>query len=439
MGTTTDLTKGSVLKTLIKYAIPMVLTSVMQSLYSMVDLIIVGRFVGGSGLSAVNNGTLIMNLLVQIVIGFTVGGNILISRYFGAGDNHNTKKSSGTLFILCLIAGIVSSIAVFFTAEHLLIALRAPSLAQATSYLKICSVGIIFIFLYNSLSTTLRAIGNSKTPFKFIAVSTITNIVLDIVFISGFNMGVEGAALATVIAQSISFILALIYVNSHKEDTGFTKEYLKLSKDKAIQIFKYGFPMALQWTIASVSWLAVAYLLNQYGEDVSAGNGISNKIKELCQLFISATTSAAATMVAQNLGGKAYDRAEEVMKSTLKITLTIATGLIVVVQLAAPMLAAIFIRDPEVIGHAVRNLRIEIIAQLFYAGFMTYNILATGAGHTMFVMANSFLNCIIVRMFLAVVLERYMGLVGIYIACMIAPLSSVPVGYIYYKKGRWKK
>ncbi len=438
MAITNDLTQGKVRTTLIKYAIPMILTSVIQALYSVVDMVIVGNFIGGDAVSAVNNGSLIMNLLVQIAIGFTVGGNVVISQYFGAKKEKDARQTSGALFILMLIAGLVCTLGFFLLSEQLLILLGAPSLEEATTYLQVCSLGITFIFLYNSLNATLRAIGNSKKPFHFIACAMVTNIILDIVFVAVLGLGVFGTALATMLSQCLSFGLALLYTLKNREVTGFNREYLKLNGEKIKKIVKYGFPLALQQTVGCISWLAVAYLYNKHGVDVSAGNGISNKIKEFCQLFISAVTSAAATMAAQNIGAKEFDRAKQVMKETLKITLAIAGVFIVICEVLAPQLVSIFIDEAQVATHAITNLRIEIIAQLFYAGFYSFNVLATGSGHTFFVMANSFLNCIVVRLILAVILESFMGVMGIYLACMIAPAVSVPVGFMFYKSNKWQ-
>lgn len=438
MNTTNDLTRGDVRKTLIIYAIPMVLTSLMQSLYSIIDMIIVGNFIGGTAVSAVNNGSLIMGLLVQIAIGFTIGGNIVIGQYFGAHKMEEGKKTSGTLFVFTLFAGIICAVSFYLFSRNLLILLGSPSLEQATIYLRTCSLGIPFVFLYNALNATLRAVGNSKKPFHFIACSMVVNVVLDLVFVIIFNWGIFGTAFATIISQIVSFSLALLYVIKNQEVTGFSRVYLKIDPQKILSIIKYGFPLALQSTVASVSWLGVAYLLNKYGADVSAGNGISNKIKEFCQLFLNAISSATVTMVAQNIGAKEFDRSKQVMKECMKITLSMALMFIVICQVFAPSLVQIFINEPAVANHAILNLRIEILAQVFYAAFYSYNVLATGSGHTFFVMANSFLNCIVVRLVLAFYLESQLGLTGIYWACMIAPSISVPVGYLFYKSNKWQ-
>jgi len=434
-----NLTKGNVSRTLVRYAIPMIITSLFQSAYSIIDIIIAGKYIGGVGISAINNASLITNLMTQIVIGLTTGGNVLISQYYGAKKVKDEKEAIGTVYIMSIAMGIISSIIFISLSKQILCLLRAPSLSQATTYLRICAVGLPFIFGYNALSAILRALGNSKVTMYFIIISSCSNVLFDILFVAAFDMGIVGTALGTVLAQMIAFGVAQIYITRHREEYKFCKENISFVFEKAKAILRLGFPIALQWTVASISWLAVAFLLNKYGVSVSAGNGISNKIKDLCQLFISAVAAAGSTMVAQNFGAGEYERGKKVMQVCMKMNLMISTVLIIGSELLAPYLVSIFSNEIDVLNIAIINLRIEILAQVFYAGFMTFNVLATGSGDTMFVMANSFLNCIIVRLVLAFVLEKVMGVMGIYLACMIAPLSSVPVGYWYYKSEKWRK
>lgn len=433
-----NLTKGNVVKQLVRYALPLVTTSLLQALYNIVDSIVVGQFVGAAALSGINNAGVIMNMITQIIIAFTIGGNVLISQYFGSKEEEHRKMTSGTLFTFCMIAGIVVSVALFVLARPILIALGAPALEEAVDYLSICSLGIFFIFGYNALSAILRAVGNSTKPLHFIIISTVVNIVLDLLFVAVLGWGIKGAAFATLVAQIISFLAALFFCLKKKKFLGLGRKFLRVSRDKILKICKFGFPLALQWSIAGISWLAVAFLINKYDVACSAGNGISAKIKDLCQLFISAMASGAATMIAQNLGARLYDRAYEILKICIRISLVMAVILIVIAQLFAPQMVSIFTNDPETHMWAVRNLRIEIFAQIFYAVFLTYNSLATGSGHTIFVMLNSFVNCILVRLILAVILERFLGVTGVFIACAIAPLSSVPIGWWFARSGRWK-
>ena len=435
----TDLTKGHVSRRLMRYALPIVAANLLQSVYNIVDMVIAGHFIGSDGISAIGNAGLVSGFLTSIAIGFAVGGNVLIGQYFGSGEEEDRRSASGTLFSFCIGGGLLIGLIVFFSAEPILRLLGAPALAKAVIYLRTVAVSLVFVTGYNGLSAILRAMGNSKAPMVCIVTSTVTNVALDLLFVAGLDMGVFGAALATAISQCTAFLLALGFVLRHRAELGFYPRYLKADSHKLRRIVKLGFPIALQSAIGTISWLAVMVLINKYGVDVSAGNGVSNKIKEFCQVFIAAMQSAAATMAAQNLGVGEYDRAKSVMRFCLRLTLLSSLVMIGICQLFAPALVSVFTDESAAADAAVANLRIEIVAQVFYAGFMSFNVLALAAGDTGFVMWNSFLNCIVVRIVLAVLLEHFFGIRGVYIACAIAPSVSVPVGYFYYRSGKWKK
>lgn len=434
-----DLTQGSVLRQLVKYAIPMVTSSLLQALYSMADMIIAGHYVGSAGISAINNASQMMGLITNFAIGLTVGGNILIGQYFGSGERVRRAHATGTLITLSMLLAVLGAIGVYLGAPAMLTALGAPSLVEATSYLRICALGMPFIFGYNALSAVLRAVGNSKQPLYFVAVSTCLNVVLDLILVGGVRMGTGGAALATVISQGVSFALALFFLLRSREVFGLSWDSLRLRWRELRMILRLGIPSSLQMIIGSISWLTVTFLINGYGVDVSAGNGVSIKIKDFCGLFISAMANGAATMIAQNLGARLFDRAKRVMYTAMGITLVMAVFIIAVVELFAPHLARLFTDEPAVIDAAVRNLRIEIISEVFYAMFLVYHALAIGAGHAIFAMSSSFVNCILVRVILAFLFNRWWGITGVYLACMIAPSSSVPLGMWYTRSGLWRR
>ena len=432
-----DLTSGDVTRKLIRYALPLMASSLLQATYSITDIIVAGHFIGDVGITAINNGSVVMNMLTQLAIGLTVGGNILVGQYFGSGDQENRRKASGNLLTLGVLFGLLFTALVALLGRPLLMLLQSPTLDEATAYLTICGAGLLFIFAYNAMSATLRGVGNSRIPLYCIIVSVSLNVVLDILFVAVFRWGVAGAALATVLGQAVSCLTALVFCLCHRTDLGLLPRWLRPEGSMVKRILKLGFPTALQWTIASFSWLVVLALVNQHGVTISAANGVSNKIRDFCQLFISALTTGGGTMCAQCLGARLFDRAEQVMKTCLKLALALAAVIIVVAELFAPQFAMIFTPDPEVQRWAVINLRIEIICQLFYAAMFAYNTLATGSGHTMFVMWNSFLNCIVVRLILAVILNHFFGIYGVYVACGIAVSSSVPVCVWFYRSRRW--
>ncbi|MCI9270853.1 MAG: MATE family efflux transporter [Dorea sp.] len=436
---TLDLTEGSVWKRLLQYALPFVAISLMQSLYSMADLMISGHFIGARGISGINNSSLVMELLTKIIIGLSQGGNILIGQFFGAGEEEKRKETTNTLFYSFAVMSVVLVGVVSLSAGVILRALGAPAYQEALAYLRICSLGIFFIAGYNALVAAVRGVGDSKRPMKIILIATGANIILDLLFVGGIHMGTKGAALATVISQGISFGLLLAHVLRNPDIFGIRLSMPEFHAKRFCRIVALGIPCAVQMSLAAVSWLTVTKFVNGYGVTASAGAGVSAKIKDLCQLFISAVSSAASTMVAQTLGAGKLERAKEVLYTAMKLTCVAAFALILVVEAGAPAFAGFFTGDLEAVKVAALNLRIEIIGQIFYAVFMIYHGFAIGAGHTWFVLLSSFVNCILVRAVLVVILERILGLSGIFLACMVAPGASVPLGMVYVRSGVWKK
>lgn len=433
-----DLTQGNVLRQMIRYCVPLVVSSLLQSAYSIVDIMLAGWFVGDSGVSAINNVSATMNMITKIAIGLTIGGNILIGQYFGKKEHESCKQASGTLFSLCIIIGVIAAAAFLVFARPFLVMMKAPAFEEALAYFSICAVGIFFIFGYNAMSAILRGVGNSRIPLYCVTATVILNILLDALLMGVFDMGVRGAAIATVAAQMISFVTALVFSLRHRDALGLRWKYLRPTADMIKGTLRVGLPTALQYTIASFSWLTVMYLINKHGIEVSSGNGVSNVIRDFCLLFISAMTGAAGTMCAQCLGAQMHDRAVEIMKTCLKITLAMSFVIVTLAIVFAPQLCSLFSLSPEAHEWAVLNLRLEIVGQIFYAIMFSYNTLATGSGHTIFIMLNSFLNCIVVRLILAIILERQFGVVGVYVACGLAVASSAPVSYWFYRSGRWK-
>ncbi len=435
----TDLTTGSIYKSLVKYAAPVVGSNLLQALYGLVDTIVAGQFIGSAALSGLTNANMVITMFTQILVGLCMGGGILIGQYYGARDTRNSHESTVTLFTGSLVAGLMAVVILFFGSRLLLILLGAPALEEADVYLRTCAVGFFFIAGYNGAAAALRAVGNSKAPLICIAATAAVNVVLDVLFVAGFGMGVFGAALATVISQAMSFFVAVYFLIRSPEVFGVRLGKLYLRRDKLRQELKLGLPCAVQMSVAAISWLSVTFLINSYGITVSAGNGVSNRIKEFCQLFITAMTTATSSMIAQNMGAGHYDRARQTMYSAMKITVAMAVFIIALVQCLAPQMVSLFTTDAPTAEAAVHNLRVEIFGQVFYAVFLVYHGLMLGSGDTWFVFLSSFINCILARITLGVTFNHFWGLEGVYYACMIAPFTSVPFGIWYDRSGRWRR
>ncbi len=439
MAAQNDLTQGGIVRQLIRYSIPLVISSILQAMYGMVDMIVAGHFIGSDGLSAITNASTVMNMLTQILIGLSTGGNILIAQYYGAKDSENAHAATCTLITGGFILGIVLSAALPFAAAPALRLLGAPSLAEATVYLQTCILGIFFITGYNTASAALRAVGNSSAPLICVTVTTVLNAVLDIIFVGPLGMGVFGAAAATVISQGVSFLVAMGFVLRHPDIFGLRLRALRIRLDKLRLILKLGIPCAVQMSVASLSWLSVTYIVNSYGVVISAANGVSGKIKDFCQLFTIAMSNGAAGMIAQNIGAGQYDRARTVLYTAMRITIGMAILIILIVELLAPQLCALFTYDAETVAAAALNLRIEILGQIFYACFLVYHALALGVGNTWYVLISSSINCIFARIIFGFVFNHFFGILGLYWACMIAPATSVPLGIWYERSNRWRR
>ena len=434
-----DLTEGVIWKKLLIYAGPVILSSLLQSAYSITDLIVAGWFVGKDGISAINNAGQVTMILTQVIMGLTTGGNILMGQYFGSKDRANRVQTNRTLFLFACGSGALVCVVLVVFSQPILAAIRAPALAEATAYLEVCAIGMIPVFGYNALAAMLRSVGNSKQPFYCVAVTAGCNILLDCLFMGVFRWGVRGAALATVLAQTASFAVCWIYVLRQKDLFGLGRHQMSFHGDKMAQMLKLGIPCAVQMTVVGLSWLAMTFLINDYGVEASAASGICAKVKDVALMFTLALYTAATTMIAQCLGARKYDRASRVVHVAMRISLGVTAGIILLVELFAPQILAVFHPDQATMALAVQNLRIEILGQIFYASFMVYNALPLGAGNTMFALGSSLLNCVVVRVVLALILNHFYGLVGIFWSCAIAPASSVPLGYLYERSGVWRR
>ena len=434
-----DLTQGSIMRQLIRYAIPIVISSLLQALYGVADMLIVSRFLGDVGAAAVNNASQVTRFATQIVIGLSSGGGILIGQLYGAREREKQDRTIGTFFTCFALLGIAVSVLLGVFSRPILSALRAPELEAAHSYLFVCAFGVFFVFGYNVLSSILRAFGNSKTPLYCILAATVLNVILDIIFVRNLGLGTAGAALATIIAQAVSFFGALIFLLRRRELFSFSAAAFRPDAAIAKRIFAIGFPTAVQMSVASLSWLTVTYLINDYGTVYSAANGIAAKIRDFPHIFISSMNVGTAAIIAQTLGAEKYDRARDVMYTAMRMSLIVTAVSVVAVELTAPYLAAIFINDSVVIDIAARNLRIEIIGELFYASFLIYHSLMMGAGHSHMALISSFVNCIVFRFILAICFNSLWGINGVFLACAIAPASSIPIGWYYTRRNKWRR
>ena len=303
MGKTLNLTEGKVSTTLIRFAIPFLISSLLQVLYGAVDTLFMSLFGTPAGISGVASGSQVMNLVSNLFMGLTMGGTVLIGQYIGAKRDEDAAKTVGNVILLFGIVSVVTTVLLLTCGGFILELLRVPTettagrsaMDEARSYLFVCSCGTIFIMGYNVVSSILRGMGNSKAPMYFIAAGCATNVIVDYILVGPLNMGATGAALATVASQGLSLLLAIVYIKKKGFPFPFGRRHLRLERNFVWRIVRIGVPVSLQNTLITISFMLILTVTNMMGEAASAGAGVVNKIIDCCMMIPSSFSSAITT------------------------------------------------------------------------------------------------------------------------------------------------
>ena len=433
-----NLSTGNINRQLLQYALPILATSLLQSLYSAADVAIVGWFLGPAGVSAVGNASQVTHMVTLTAVGLSHGGNILVGQIFSGGDRPTLVRTASSFSLLFLFLGIVLTPLGVCLSGPIVTMLDAPQPLLTQQYLSLCCVGFAFVLSYNASAAALRALGNSRFPLLCVLIAAVVNLSLDILLVGPFGMGVTGAALATVSAQGLSACAAIFYLAFRCRVLSFTRAGMAGCGRIAVSILRLGIPGVISMLMVSLSWLVVTWLINGYGTEASAAVGIAAKIRDLFHLMISSLGIGTLSFIAQNLGARQYDRAYQVMKSARRLSLLLAAVTVALAWTAGPVLTLAFTQDPVVYAIAVRDLRIEIFSEVFYAVILTYQSMMNGAGHTMTAAMNSLTSGILCRIPLSIALGHIWGLEGVFLACAVAPAVAIPVGALYIHSGRWR-
>ncbi len=439
-----DLTEGSVAKKLITFAFPLFLSNALQAIYNIVDMIIVGQYHGGEGLSAVSTGGDILHLLTFLAMGFSSAGQVLISQDVGACRMDKVKKTIGTMFTFLLTASIVMSVVCYIIREPLLHWLNTPeeSYKFTLDYTVTCIFGLFFIYGYNIVSAVLRGMGDSKRPFVFIVIAAVLNIILDIVFVAFLGMATFGAALATVIGQGVSFVVSLVYLYIKRENFGFDFKPRSFIPEKSTlsRLLSLGIPMAIQSAAVSMSKIILMAWINSFGLIYSALAGVYNKINVMVNVIANSFTTAGSAMVGQNLGAGKIERVPKVMK-----TVAFCSGVITAVFTAAMIffpsqIYSLFTEDQSIISVA-SILTIPIILNFFGAATRSVSFsLINGSGNTNLNLAVAIIDGVISRIGLSAILGFALGLecLGFWYGDSIAGFVPIIIGMCYFISGKWK-
>ncbi len=439
-----DLSRGNVVKQLILFSLPVLLSNLIQSLYSTVDMLVVGQFAGAESMSGVNIGGQVSFLITNMVFGLSVGATVLIGQYKGADDRKSMQETIATLFVSLSVAAVVLTVAMIGLQEPLLRLIQTPveSFSEARVYFFISMLGTIFIFGYNALSAVMRGLGDSRNPLIFVGVACGTNIVLDLLFVAKLHMGAAGAALATVISQALSMILCIIYLKRNNFIFDFSLNSFRGATVKQLKmILKIGIPTSIQNVATSASFLFLTTLVNSLGVMASAAVGAVGKLNGFAILPGVAMSTSVSAMSAQNIGAEKYDRASKTMFVGMAIAMAISAVIFALITIFPENCMSLFGSDSELIACGVEYIKAfkydYFIAPLCFC----FNGLFIGSGHTTFSLINGIMSSLLFRIPASYLfgIIMGMGLFGVGLGGPIASAASLVFGVIFYLSGRWKK
>ncbi len=439
-----DLSQGSVVKKLVIFSIPFMVANFIQSIYSVADMIIVGRFSGTNSISGVNIGGQITFILTNFIFGLCTGGSVLVGQYTGANNKKAVKETIGTLFSMLLVASVVITIVVLMFQDVLLRLIQTPteSFEEAKSYLWVTAIGVVFIFGYNALSAIMRALGNSKSPLVFISIACVVNILLDLLLVGTFGLKAMGAAIATVIAQAVSMILCIIYLKRKDFIFDFKLRSFAFHSERMRLLLKIGIPTSIQNVISGFSFLLLTAVVNIVGGvSASAAVGVAGKFNSFGIMPAIAMSMAVSAMAAQNIGAGEIGRAKTTFKVGALIALGVGIVVFAIVEIFPEQILRIFDDDPNMIRDGVTYLKAFSIDYLLVPFAFCLNGLFIGAGCSTFSLINNTLSAFVLRMPMALLLglTLKMGLFGIGLAVPISSFGAILLGIWFYSTGRWQK
>ncbi len=437
-----NLTEGNVAKQLIKFALPFLLSNLIQTLYNVADMLIVGNYIGTVGISGVNIGGQVTFLLTNIVIGLSVGGTVVIAQYLGSGDRKSMNESIKTLISALFIAAIVITVIMIFLSDAILMLINTPeeSYKEARDYLNITLSGTIFIFGYNAFSAILRGLGDSKRPLIFVTIACITNIFLDLLFVGVFDMASAGAALATIISQAISMIFCIVYLKHSDFEFDFKPSSFRFYKDKFVMLMRIGIPISIQNVIVNLSFLVLTTIANSMGVNASAAVGIVGKYNGFAILPAAAVSSSVSAMVAQNMGAGLTDRAKKTFHTGVILAFSITSVVFIITRLFSEQILSLFGDDPDMIAAGIEYMKTFTFDYLIVPITFCLNGIITGSGHTIVSSISGIMSSLGFRIPFAILFARVldMGMLGLGMAAPIASLGGAIITSIYYLNGKWK-
>lgn len=443
-----DMTQGSPAKQIVLFTIPMLIGNIAQQLYSTVDSIVVGKYVGDNALAAVGSASPILNLLLVLFVGISVGAGIMVSQYFGGKERENLSHSIGCCITLTAISSIIIMLVAPFVTRPLLRLLQTPDsiIDWCASYLDILFWGIAGMAYYNILGGILRGLGDSMSALAYLLVATLLNIGLDLLFVAVFDMGVAGVALATAIAQTVSAVMCLLRLLHMRNVFDMSMKHLKLQKRHSINIIRLGLPSGITQAIFSMAMIVVQSLTNSYGEMFIAANVIIMRVDGFAMMPNFSFGTAMTTFAGQNVGANRYDRVDQGSKDGTWLAVATSTVITILILIFGKFLMGIFTSTGELVDLSIRMMRILAVGYIAMAVTQSLSGVMRGAGDTMTPMWISLITTVIIRIPIAYGIAYATKSAAypngreecVYISLLVAWLLGALVTGICYRKGRWR-
>lgn len=430
-----DFTQGSILGKLVPFMLPILGALILQAAYGAVDLLVVGRFGTTSGLSSVSTGRQVLNLVTFVITQSAMGITVLIARYIGEKKQRQIGALiGGSIVVFAMISAVLFVVMICFS-RPIAVLMQAPAEAVSLTsmYVKICGGGIFFIVAYNLLAAIFRGLGDSKSPLIFVAVACVVNIAGDLVLVAGFHLDAAGAAIATVLAQAVSVVFALLLLFKRKLPFTIKKNDFKIN-EHCKRALKTGLPLALQECLTQISFLALCAFVNKLGLEASSGYGVACKLVNFAMLIPSALMQSTASFISQNVGAGNEKRAKKTMFTGIGVGLTIGCIVFIFIMFKGDILTGIFTTDEVVIQKGYNYLRgfasETIVTAVLFSMIGYFN----GHDKTVWVMLQGLIQTLLVRLPLAyyMSIQPDASLTKIGFAAPVATMFGIVLNIIFY-------
>lgn len=444
-----DMTVGTPWKRIVEFSIPMLIGNIAQQLYNTVDSIVIGRYVGDNALAAVGSALPVLHFLLVLFVAVSTGAGIMVSQYFGAKDRDRLSRSIGACITLTAIASAILMIIGPIVVRPMLVFINTPEsiLDWCADYLLILLVGSWGFSYFNIFSGILRGLGDSLSALVFLLISTALNIVLDIWFVAGLNMGVPGVALATVIAQMVSAVLCAIKLKTMDSVFDFNLNMMKPKKEYLLQLLKLGLPSGLTQVIFSLAMITVQSLTNTFGEMIIACNVIVMRVDGFAMMPNFTFGMTMTTYAGQNVGAKKIDRVEQGTRQGLEIAVGVSTVITIIILIFGRYLMNIFTDTTELVDLSMRMMRILAVGYIAMAVTQVLSGVMRGAGDTVTPMWLSLITTIFLRVPIAYGLAYLTRSAqypngrpeSIFVSLLMAWVFGAIITSLFYKKGKWRE